>query len=674
MPDLSGKTLGKVNIEGLIARGGMAEVYLGEHSTLRRKVAVKVMRSQVDQDPEIVARFQREAHVVAGLRHPNIVQMYDYELVDGQPCLVMEYISGPSLSAYLKAIHKRGEKLPLSVVAHILHSLANALDYAHNQHIVHRDIKPANVMLRSPGGTVDIDRPLPADVEPILTDFGLVRLLDSTVQTSTGTVSGTPTYMSPEQARGDKIGPHTDIYSLGVMLYEMLAGVVPFEADSTFGVLMKHLNDPPPPIFGISTDLQAVIDRALAKDVQFRYASAGEFANEFMDVFNGQTVSTGTYKLAQLARKSVQGMNRGGNSPFQWNWIVGGALALIAIAFVAFRYNPGILSGKISPDAPVGHATYSDFNFIMDKASINITDLPAPGSGTHYEGWYLSGGGETRQNVGNFLMGADGQGQLTFTDPEQRNIIEVFDQFEVTIEPNNDPNPDQSSGEVAASFIYPPLALVHVRHLLSRFDGAPDGTALIQGLWYAADGIDTSAFELQQAYTSKDEALVHQKAEEIINQLVGDSNSIQYIDWDNDGVIADPGDGFGLIAGYIPGIISHTNFATQSIDASENVHLQSRPVLVCLENMEGWSKLLLEQALRLVDTPFGSEMEPQITEIVALAGKILIGIDSNGNGLIEPIVGEGGASTAYEYAYYLADMDLLPGPDRIPPPAPENGK
>ena len=97
-------------------------------------------------------------------------------------------------------------------------------------------------------------------------------------------------------------------------------------------------------------------------------------------------------------------------------------------------------------------------------------------------------------------------------------------------------------------------------------------------------------------------------------------------------------------------------------------------MLVCLENMDGWSKLLLEQALKLMDTSFGLEMEPQITEIVALAGKMLIGIDSNGNGLIEPVIGEGGASTAYEYAYYLADMDLLPGPNRIPSPAPENGQ
>ena len=112
--------------------------------------------------------------------------------------------------------------------------------------LVHRDIKPANILLRSPSEVIELGKPLPADVEPILTDFGLVRLLDSTMLTTAGSVSGTPTYMSPEQARGEKVDKRTDIYSLGIVLYEMLAGTVPFQADTTFGMLMKHINEPPP--------------------------------------------------------------------------------------------------------------------------------------------------------------------------------------------------------------------------------------------------------------------------------------------------------------------------------------------------------------------------------------------------------------------------------------------
>ena len=669
MPDLSGRTLGKVHVEELIARGGMAEVYLGEHTTLRRKVAVKIMRGTVDQDPETVTRFQREAHVVASLRHPNIVQLFDYELADGQPCLIMEYVSGPTLSSYLKALHKRGEKLPLAMVNRLLHALGDALDYAHSQRIVHRDIKPANVLLRSASSDIDPDKPLPADVEPILTDFGLVRLLDSSIQTSTGTVSGTPTYMSPEQARGDKVGSFTDIYSLGVMLYEMLAGTVPFEADSTFGVLMKHLNDPPPPIFGISSDLQAVIDRALAKDPALRFSSAKELADEFNAIFNGETASSSTWKFAQLARKSAPALRTPG-----WNsvgWAVGiGALVIIGIAFAVFRFLPGLLGLGRDSDQTLGRVTYADFNYVVDKADISVTGLPKPNAGTHYEIWYLAGGGEERQNIGTISLDDTGNGQLAFTDPEQRNLLEVFDQIEVTEEPDNDPSPDEPSGEVVASFIYPPLSFVHIRHLIVKFDTTPDETSLIYGLWSTADAIDTSTFELEQAFAGQDEALVRQKTEEIINQLVGKSDTARYRDWDENGTLVDPGDGFGLLAdGYIPLSVSHTNFAMQAPDATENINLQGGNVLACLDNMAGWSEQLLEKALILDEMPFGPTMEPLIAEMVMLARNNVSGTDSNANGLIEPIAGEGGAATAYEYAYYMADMLLLPGAGQIPPPA-----
>ncbi|HEU4744543.1 MAG TPA: serine/threonine-protein kinase, partial [Anaerolineales bacterium] len=290
MADWAGKTLGKVHINELIARGGMAEVYTGTHESFGR-VAVKVMRGLLEQDSDQLARFQREAEVIEDLRHQNIVQMLEYAVVNESPYLVMEYIPGPSLATYLKKLHDNEQHLPIGIVAHILQSMASALDYAHLKGIVHRDIKPANVLLRSQSEVIELGKPLPVDVEPILTDFGLVRLLDSTMHTTAGSVSGTPAYMSPEQARGEKVDKRTDIYALGIMLYEMLAGVVPFQADTTFGMLMKHINEPPPPVPGISPELQMVINRALAKKPEYRYETAGELANEFMALFNGQTIS-----------------------------------------------------------------------------------------------------------------------------------------------------------------------------------------------------------------------------------------------------------------------------------------------------------------------------------------------------------------------------------------------
>lgn len=668
MPSWTGKTLNKVQINDMIARGGMAEVYLGKHTSLNRKVAVKIMRDHVDGDPETRMRFEREARVVASLRHPNIIQMYDYDLVDGQPCLIMELVEGASLAGYLKALHKREEKLSMDVIAHLLSAIASAIDYAHNQNIIHRDIKPANILLRSSTGYVNVENPLPADVEPVLTDFGLVRLLDSSIQTSTGTVSGTPAYMSPEQARGDKVDRKTDIYSLGVVLYEMLAGVVPFDAESSFGILMKHLNEPPPPIAGISKDLQMVINRALSKDPAFRYDSAKELADEFAAVFSGQTVSINTINLVKKAEPETKV-----KKSYSLMWLGVGILAILGIAFLIFR--PSSFP-SLDNDQSVGRVSFLDFNAVMDKTAVSVSNLPAPQAGTHYEVWYLAEGGETRRNIGAINMAGNSEGQLSFINPGQENILASFDQVEITIESDNDPSPDEPSGDIVASSVFPPLALIHVRHVLVSYPGAPNGEALIQGLWYTADGVDDSIIALQEAFKENDEELFRLTIEEIINQLVGSANTDQYRDWNEDGTVNDPGDGFGLLEngpdgglGYIPTTISHTKFAAESTDATETIQMHSAHVVLCIENMRGWSEQLLEKAVELQGMSFGSEMEPQIVELQALSKQVLFGVDTNGNELIEPILGEGGSNTAYEHAYYMAEMLLLPGEHRIPPAA-----
>ncbi|HNC88124.1 MAG TPA: serine/threonine-protein kinase [Anaerolineales bacterium] len=702
MPSWNGKTLGKVQVGELIARGGMAEVYLGEHTTLNRKVAVKIMRDHVDSDPDNHVRFEREARVVAGLRHPNIIQVYDYELVDGQPCLIMELVTGASMGNYLKALHKRGEKLPLETVALILSKLSSAVDYAHNQNIIHRDIKPANVLLRSPSSPIDLNKPLPADVEPILTDFGLVRLLDSSIQTSTGTVSGTPAYMSPEQARGEKVNSKTDIYSLGVMLYEMLAGVVPFDAESSFGILMKHLNDPPPPIFGISSDLQAIINRALSKDPELRYDSAKAMADEFLAVFNGQTISADTARIAKIPQRVVkpaaeaaaEGKKSTRNNPtLMWVGVALGVVAITALGLVFFKpQTPQATPAPeatlppptptVDPNEILGRVVFTDQNGLMDKAALSFDDLPIPEEGTHYDVWFLGQGGEFVRKAGSITKESLAQGQLVYTNPEQNNVLSLFDQIEITLEVDNDPNPDTSSGNVVASSVFPPMSLIHVRHVVVSFVTAPEGVALIQGLWGATESLNTTTTELGEAYKAGDETLTRQKLEEIANLIAGNANTVQYIDWDGDGVVSDSGDGFGLLQngepgytdqGYIAQSISHAQFAARAPDSTANIKLQSANVVICLQNMQGWTEQVLEKVLRLQEMPFGPEMEPIITEILTLSDQIISGVDSNNNQLIEPIVGEGGATTAYEYAYYMAEMPLLLGIHRVPPPAPTPG-
>jgi eukaryotic-like serine/threonine-protein kinase len=281
MPEWIGKTIGKVRIERLLARGGMAEVYLGTHLNLERPVAVKLLHSYIEEEPTLLERFHREAKVVAGLRHPNIVQIFDFDSIDGHPYIVMEYLRGPTLATYLRYLHQRKKRLPSDQVASLLNGLTAALDYAHEQGVIHRDIKPSNIVLHNITDEIPLDKPLTNGVEAIVTDFGLVRIVDAATQTASGLVSGTPAYMSPEQARGDQIDHRTDIYSLGVVLYEMLAGRVPFEADNTVTILHMHLHTAPPPIAGIPAQVQAVIDRALQKNPDDRYQTSREMAIDF---------------------------------------------------------------------------------------------------------------------------------------------------------------------------------------------------------------------------------------------------------------------------------------------------------------------------------------------------------------------------------------------------------
>ena len=284
MPEWIGQTIGKVRIEKFLARGGMAEVYLGTHITLARPVAVKVLHSYIEEEPIPLERFEREARVVAAMRHPNIVQIHDFDTIDGHPYIVMEYLKGPTLATYLRPLHQRKKRIPYPQVARLLNGQADALNYAHERSVIHRDLKPDNILLHNKTDEIPLDKTLPEDVEAVLTDFGLVRLADTGTHTTTGMISGTPAYMSPEQARGDNIDHRTDIYSLGIVLYELLAGRVPFKADNAadnLAVINMQIHETPQPIPELPARVQAVLNRALQKNPKDRYQSSLELAIDF---------------------------------------------------------------------------------------------------------------------------------------------------------------------------------------------------------------------------------------------------------------------------------------------------------------------------------------------------------------------------------------------------------
>jgi serine/threonine protein kinase len=272
--ELTGRTLGAYRVLEPLGKGGMAEVYKGYHPLLDRYVAIKVLHSHLTVDAQFVERFQREAAAVAHLRHPNIVQVHDFGITDDITYMVMEYISGITLKERLTHLRVQGLNLSLPEVRAFTRELASALDHAHNNGLVHRDVKPANIILRGSetGG-----------YEAILTDFGIAKIMEGVQITETGMSMGTPDYMSPEQASGEKITPQTDVYALGIVVFEMLTNQLPFHADTPAAMLLKHISaDPPSPRTlapDVPTALDTVLFRALAKRPHDRWNSAGDFAS-----------------------------------------------------------------------------------------------------------------------------------------------------------------------------------------------------------------------------------------------------------------------------------------------------------------------------------------------------------------------------------------------------------
>jgi serine/threonine protein kinase len=269
-PTWIGRTLsGRYKIEALLGQGGMSAVYKATDPNLKRVVAVKLIHPHLSSDPTFVLRFESEASAVASLRHSNIVQVYDFNNDNGVYYMVLEFIPGETLQDRLKRLNDTGRKLPVEDALKFAMNISDAMGYAHQRGMVHRDIKPANIMLDVHG-------------QAILMDFGIVKILGGDSHTSTGAVVGTARYMSPEIIRGEVADHRSDIYSLGVTLYEMLSGRPPFVADSAMTLMMMHLNDPIPNVRDFRADvppeLTNILEKSLAKDRANRYQSAAEMS------------------------------------------------------------------------------------------------------------------------------------------------------------------------------------------------------------------------------------------------------------------------------------------------------------------------------------------------------------------------------------------------------------
>jgi serine/threonine protein kinase len=265
--NLTIKQIGKYIVKELLARGGMGEIYKAAHPTLERDVAIKLIHTDKLSDPNIVDRFWREAKVVAGLRHPGIIQLYDFDIEDNAFYMVMEFVPGESLAQRLDLLQIQGQQLPLSETLRLFQLITEAVAYAHNRGVIHCDLKPSNVLLT-------------AEEQPVLVDFGISKVISSERLTATNDILGTPHYMAPEQGFGREIDAQADVYALGVMLYELTTGKLPFNGDSPMSIVFKHINEQAKPPRSLNPYLpeavERIIQKAMAKDPTKRYASAQE--------------------------------------------------------------------------------------------------------------------------------------------------------------------------------------------------------------------------------------------------------------------------------------------------------------------------------------------------------------------------------------------------------------
>jgi serine/threonine protein kinase len=294
-----GQRLGKYQIVSEIGRGGMAVVYKAFDPILQRYVALKVLSPRLASEESIMRRFEREAQTAANLKHPNIVVIHDVGSADSYHFLVMELLEGRTLR---EEIRLKGA-LPVARVAPITAQLASALDYAHQHNLIHRDVKPSNVILGP-------------DDHATLTDFGLVRAMHGSRLTEVGSSLGTLDYMPPEQMAGEEVDWRSDVYSLGVVVYESLTGRMPFSADTPFSLMRKIMYEAPPPlsqVVQVPPTVDRVVMQALAKSPEDRFRTAGEFAGAFYQALAGEELELVDSQGQHL--RLYRGVTRAGRDP-----------------------------------------------------------------------------------------------------------------------------------------------------------------------------------------------------------------------------------------------------------------------------------------------------------------------------------------------------------------------
>lgn len=697
-----GQKLGKYELRRLLGKGGMAEVWEAFQPGVDRLVAIKLMHKHLAHDFDFVERFQREAKAVGRLQHHHIIRVFDFDIENDEYYMVMDYIQGGTLGQYFK----QHGALPLIEALRVAAQLADALAYAHQQGMIHRDIKPANVMLMD--NSVGF---------PVLTDFGLARLLRRQPMTITGAMVGTPAYMSPEAISGQKVDQRADIYSLGVLLYEMVVGKTPYRADTPYGMILKQMNEPIPRPHDrgvtIPAEVEVLISTALQKEPNERYQNARAFRDAILATLEGLTGKPNeslitsmshiyplrraavTTKLPALgstqASSSLDQVAIDSTSPHRlMASVIGGVLAIALLMTVMVwglveeptqrvesqvaGTEPVLTMPTLPPvQSVLGLPTMTNKSKVVlaPLGSLRFTDrlldegiLRAANCSLELDRVVLPPAethyelwlaNDESGHLRSFGPLEVNHGRVAFFAQTDENLLTSYDRVLISIEPNQDTD-DTISEQIAFEAV---LSNDH-RAIVQQFLASSERVES-KGVLLGADEETRNALQhgalLQEALNSADLQLARHHAEHVVHILAG-QNSRVFNDWDSDGLAQNPGNGVG-VATYINQALELSQQALTLPELTDTTLVHAQQVLAYNQKSARRTRLALNMALKIFDTYSIEEAQFVSNGLNQTLDELLNGRDEDNNGLIDSTAAEGGILAAYNSGLLMAQLPIL---------------